>query len=209
MTEAVFPTLPGLAWSVFKKPSFAVRKQTAISGRELRLLDQTKPIWEWTLTYSFLRDRNDTRGAGGLGDGYDELRTLCGFWLQRNGSFQSFLYDDPTDNSVTNQLLGVGTGSATVFQLLRSFGGFTEDITAPNVVAAIRDNGLTVAPANYTVNTATGLVTFTAAPLAGHVIAADFTYRHRVRFSEDEAEFENFMFQLWSMRQLKFRSDLL
>ena len=61
---AIFPALPGLGWSVTKAPRFATRIQKAISGRELRVLDQPYPIWTWTLTYALLRDKWDTRGAG-------------------------------------------------------------------------------------------------------------------------------------------------
>ena len=62
---AIFPVLPGLGWSVTKTPRFAGRIQNAISGRELRVLDQANPIWTWTLTYSLLRDKWDTRAATG------------------------------------------------------------------------------------------------------------------------------------------------
>ena len=62
-----------------KAPRFATRTQKAISGRELRIIDQVNPIWTWTLTYEILRDKHDTRGPAGLGAGYDELRTLAGF----------------------------------------------------------------------------------------------------------------------------------
>ena len=75
---AIFPALPGLGWSVTKSPRFAGRIQHAVSGREVRVLDQPYPIWTWTLTYSLLRDKWDTRGPGGLGVGYDELRTSPG-----------------------------------------------------------------------------------------------------------------------------------
>ena len=96
MTLAVFPSLVGLSWSVTKAPRFATRIQRSVSGRELRLLDQTVPVWLFTLTYSLLRDKNDQRGGNGLGTGYDELRTLMGFFLSQQGAFQPFLFDDPT-----------------------------------------------------------------------------------------------------------------
>src|SRR5580658_3854223 len=139
---AIFPTLPGLGWSVSKAPRFATRIQRAVSGRELRALDQPNPIWSWTLTYSMLRDKNDTRGASGPGVGYDELRTLMGFFLQQQGAFTPFLYDDPTDGQVLAQTIGTGDGSTMVFQLVRSMGtalpggGFAEPITAPNTLSA-------------------------------------------------------------------------
>src|SRR5438270_598964 len=97
---AIFPSLPGLGWSVVKSPRFATRIQRAVNGRELRALDQPNPIWSWILTYPLLRDRSDARAPSGAGIGYDELRTLAGFFLQQQGALQPFLFDDPTDNAV-------------------------------------------------------------------------------------------------------------
>ena len=161
---AIFPTLPGLGWSVSKTPRFATRIQRAVSGRELRALDQPNPLWTWTLTYALLRDKNDTRAASGPGVGYDELRTLMGFFLQQQGAFQPFLFDDPTDGRATAQPLGTGDGSATVYQLVRSMNGFAEPITAPNVVSAIYFNGIVQSPSGYSVDPATGLVAFASPP---------------------------------------------
>ena len=95
---AIFPVLPGLGWSVTKAARFATRIQRAVNGRELRALDQPYPIWTWTLIHALLRDPWDRRGAGGLGLGHDELRTLAGFFLQQQGALQPFLFDDPTDD---------------------------------------------------------------------------------------------------------------
>jgi hypothetical protein len=139
---AIFPSLPGLGWSVVKSPRFATRIQRAVNGRELRALDQPNPIWSWTLTYPLLRDRSDARAPSGAGIGYDELRTLAGFFLQQQGALQPFLFDDPTDNAVTAQPLGAGDSSRAVFQLLRTMGSFAEPVTAPNAVSAIYFDGI-------------------------------------------------------------------
>ena len=205
---AIFPALPGLGWSVSKAPRFATRTQKAISGRELRIVDQVNPIWTFTLTYEILRDNHDARGPGGVGAGFDELRTLAGFFLQQQGAFTPFLFDDPTDDSVLAQPIGSGNSSATVFQLVRNFGGFSEPIAAPNVVSAIYFNGVLQSASGYTVDPTTGLVTFAAPPPSGQAITADFTYYFRVRFADDTAEFENFMYQLWSLKQIKLQSVL-
>jgi len=205
---AIFPALPGLGWSVTKSARFATRIQRAVNGRELRALDQPNPIWSWTLTYPLLRDRWDTRGPG-LGTPYDELRTLAGFFLQQQGAFQPFLFDDPSDHAATAQFLGTGDSSATAYQLVRTMGGFAEPITAPNTVSAIYFDGLLQSPAGYSLDAATGLVTFTTSPPAGEAVTADFTYWFRVRFSDDTAEFENFMLQLWQARQIKLQSAFL
>lgn len=207
---AIFPALPGLGWSVVKAPRFATRTQHAVSGRELRLLDQAHPIWTWTLTYTLLRDPNDTRGGGGPGTGHDELRTLMGFWLSRQGSFAPFLFDDPTDWIVADQPIGTGDGSTAAFQLGRTLGGygFFEPIVAPRTVITVRKNGVTVPAGGYTVDFDTGILTFGAPPAPGQAIAVDFSYWFRVRFADDTAEFENFMYQLWQLKQVKLQSVL-
>jgi uncharacterized protein (TIGR02217 family) len=206
---AIFPSLPGQGWSVTKSPRFATRIQRAVNGRELRALDQTYPLWNWTLTYPLLRDRNDTRGPLGPGIGYDELRTLAGFFLQQQGALQPFLFDDPTDNSVMAQMLGIGDSSRTMFQLVRTMGGFAEPVTAPNTVAAVYFDGIVQPASNYTADAGTGLVAFTGPPPSGQSVTVDFTYYFRVRFADDTAEFENFMIQLWQARQIKLQSVLL
>ncbi len=209
---AIFPTLPGLGWSVSKTPRFATRIQRAVSGRELRVIDQPSPIWSWTLTYSMLRDAHDVRAASGPGVGHDELRTLMGFFLQQQGAFQPFLFDDPTGDAASAQAIGTGDGGTTVFQLVRTMGaalpggGFAEPVTAPNTVAAIYFNGVLQSSSGWGVDAATGLVTFASPPPAGQLVTADFTYFFRVRFADDTADFESFLYQLWSLKQVKLQS---
>src|SRR5580704_11981269 len=161
---AIFPSLPGLGWSVVKSARFATRIQRAVNGRELRALDQPYPLWSWTLTYPLLRDKSDTRAPTGSGIAYDELRTLAGFFLQQQGAFQPFLFDDPADDRVMAGLLGTGDSSTAVFQLVRMMGGFAEPDTAPNTVSAIYFGGIAQPAGDYTVEAATGLVTFAMPP---------------------------------------------
>jgi uncharacterized protein (TIGR02217 family) len=200
----VFPTLPGLAWSVTKSPTFQTRIQRAASGRELRALDYPHPLWQFTLAFDLLRDNPAA--------GYDELRTLMGFFMLCQGAFGTFLFHDPSDDRVAGQQIGVGNASTTVFQLQRAMGttlpggGFQEPIVAPNVVSAVYLNGITQSPVSYSVDPNTGLVTFVTAPGGGLIISADFTYYFRCRFVEDSYTFENFMFQLWQLKKLTFIS---
>src|SRR5256885_7836626 len=131
----IFPALPGLAWSVTKTPTFQTRIQRAVSGRELRALDYPFPLWQFALVYDFLRDDPAA--------GYDELRTLMGFFMLCQGAFGTFLFRDPSDHEVAGQQIGIGDASATVFQLQRAVGtalpggGFFEPIVAPHAVGAI------------------------------------------------------------------------
>jgi uncharacterized protein (TIGR02217 family) len=204
----VYPTLAGLTFSITKAPRFATRVQKAISGRELRVVDQLFPIWTWTLIYSILRNELDSR-APSTQQGFFELQTLAGFFLQQQGSFGGFLFYDPTDNVTTGAFLGTGDATTTVFQLQRNFGGFFEPIIAPNVVSAIYFNGVLQSSSGYTVSSTTGLVTFTSPPPNGVTITVDFSYYFLVRFSDDTADFENFMINLWELKQIKLQSVLL
>jgi len=202
----VFPALPGLAWSVTKSPTFQTRVQRAVSGRELRALDYPYPLWQFTLIFDLLRDNPAA--------GYDELRTLMGFFMLCQGAFGTFLFRDPSDDHVAGQQIGVGNASATVFQLQRAMGavlpggGFMEPIVAPNVVSAVYLDGITQNPATYSVDPQTGLVTFATPPGSGLTITADYSYYFRCRFVDDSYAFENFMFQLWQLKKLTFISVL-
>ena len=200
----IFPALPGLAWSVTKSPTFQTRIQRAASGRELRALDYPYPLWQFTLVFDFLRDNPAA--------GFDELRTLMGFFMLCQGAFGTFLFQDPSDDRVSGQQIGTGDTLRTVFQLQRTMGetlpggGFLEPILAPNVVSAVYFNGIIQDPAGYGVDSMTGLVTFNTAPGSGLIITADYSYYFRCRFVDDSYAFENFMFRLWQLKKLTFIS---
>ena len=98
MSNAVYPVLPGLAYSVFKNPSWATRLQRGPDGREARQRDWQSPIYTWILTYSVLHDKPFLGIPSAL-------RTLMDFFNSRAGGFDTFLFFDPDDNSVLGQLL--------------------------------------------------------------------------------------------------------
>src|ERR1700739_2665058 len=122
----VFPTsLPGLAWNVVKAPTFQTRIQRAVSGRELRALDYPYPLWQFTLVFEFLRDNPAA--------GFNELRTLMGFYLLCNGAFATFLYRDPSDNAVTGQVLPAAVSTLTGTPAVATAGTsyVTGDVVSP------------------------------------------------------------------------------
>ena len=198
----IFPSLPGLAWSVTKTPTFQTRIQRAVSGRELRAVDYPFPLWQFTLVFDLLRDNPAA--------GYDELRTLMGFFMLCQGAYDTFLFHDPTDDQVAGQQIGVGNASTTVFQLLRSMGttlpggGFQEPIVAPDVVSAVYLDGITQSSTSYNIDQDTGRLTFSKAPGSGLIVTVDFSYYFRCRFIDDSYGFDNFMFQLWQLKKLTF-----
>lgn len=135
MSNALFPALPGLSWSVIKAPVMRTIVHETVSGKESRLALMAAPLWQYTLTYEVIRS----------GSTYTEFQTLVDFWLQRQGSFDTFLYTDPNDYAVSGQAFGTGNGTTTAFQLLRSFmpGGFLEPIQNLNGPATISVGGTT------------------------------------------------------------------
>ena len=200
MSQLVYPTLPGLQFPIGKTPVLRTQVIQAVSGREVRGSYQQYPLYEFSLSYEFLRDNN-------LGT---EADTLLGFVLTVGGMLQSFLYNDATDNAVTAQTLGTGNGTTTAFQLIRTIGaggfGYIEPVNNVNAITGIYLNGvLTTA---YTVNS-TGLVTFTAAPASGVAITWTGTYYYRVRLLQDQADFSLFMQSLWELKTIKFRGSVV
>lgn len=190
MSSAVFPTLPGLSWNVARTPEFNTKTFRAVSGKEVRAAFMAYPLWNYSLSFEFLRK----------GGGFSELDQLAGFFLARQGSFDSFLYSDPDFNSVTDQNIGTGDGVTTQFQLLRSTSGFIEPVQNVNVLTNIKDNATPTTA--YTINS-TGLVTFTSAPASGHALTWTGTYYNRCRFLQDMAEFNQFMYGLHELKTLK------
>jgi uncharacterized protein (TIGR02217 family) len=193
MSLAIFPAaqLPGLTFPVVKTPTWNTLVQKAVSGRTLRVAKQAAPVMRWKVPFDFLKGDATAR----------QLQTLLGFYNQRYGGFDEFLFDDPDDDSVTAQSLGAGDGVTTQFPLLRALGGFVEPIGAVNAITAVKVNG--VATAAYSQSAVNGYlgknaITFTTAPAAGAAVTADFSYYWRVRFADDSYDFEKFVYQIWS-----------
>lgn len=165
---------------VFKYPELKNIVQTAASGKETRLALWTNPIWHFELPFNYLKDDASRTGS----NTYSDYRTMVGAFLQRQGTFDTFLYDDADDDTVVNQNFGTGDGSTVTFQLVRDFGGFLEWIQNLNGAPTIKDNGSTVPPANYSVSS-TGQITFTTAPLTGHALTWGGSFYYRCRFEEN------------------------
>jgi hypothetical protein len=132
MSNDIYPTLPGLSFGVLRSmiaPPVTIK--TTPSQREYRARDSFVPRYKYTLPYEFLRSRAV----------YPELQTLVGFYGQHGGQFDSFLFKDPDDNTVTAQLFATGDGATTTFQLLRDFGGYSEPVFATDGPIQISSNG--------------------------------------------------------------------
>lgn len=203
MSTTVLPALPGLTYPLTRTMLWSNTTQEALSGKQTRVANWSYPRWEWEISYSVLRTWAGTA----------EFQQLVNFILERQGSFDTWLYEDTDDNTVTAQPLGLGDGVTTTFQLVRAFGGvggFVEPIYAPNQVSAVYAAGVAQASNTWSVqgweSAAPGLLTFTAPPAAGAEITADFTFYFPVHFKDDTAALQKFMDQRYKADKLAFQS---
>jgi uncharacterized protein (TIGR02217 family) len=218
MSLPIYPSIqPGSlgvrspGWPVKRSPEWSNATHTAASGKEFRLAYWDNPRWHFVIDYNYLYDNpQDIYQQNSDTD----LRTIEGFYLSQQGSFSPFLFWDPSDNTVQGQLIGTGDGHTTQFQMVRTYSGpspwitqgFTERIQAPtaNPTINVYLNGAPQA-GGYTIGS-TGILTFTIAPGNGVVITADFSFFFTCRFEKDTIEFENFMYRLWTMKQVELIS---
>lgn len=217
MSTVVFPSLTGQGWSVTRTEIWQTRKQQAISGKRTQIADWSVPLHQWELTFEFLRQAGSNMQASNfMGQTFAEFAQLSAFFNLRSGGFDSFLYQDPDDFSVTGQGLGTTVTGQTVYPIVRSFGGFFEPILAPNTGGTInvKLNGTTQSPSSYTINTwgtsdlvnGPGQIVFGSAPTGGETLTIDMTYYFPVSFDDDKMSFEKFMAALYALKKISFTS---
>ena len=101
MTLPIFPLPIGLGFNVSWSPVFFTQSQTTITGASIDVGLAAYPLYQFELTYDFLRDP-----AGAPVD--SELQTMLGFYLSMGGSRGRFLYTNPDDNTRTGQAIATG-----------------------------------------------------------------------------------------------------
>ena len=187
-----------LAWSNVRTPEFRTLIEDSANGLEARTSKWVYPRWRWTLSYPAIGQAGHQFG--------DQLRAVVGHFLKHRGAGDSFLFRDPEDFSVVNQLVGVGNGATKNFQIIRNYGGFIEPIfEVKSGTLAVRKAGVTQTPTtHYTEDD--GLVQFITAPAVGQEVRVDCEFYFRVRFDADTQDFENFTYLLHAMREVRLVS---
>lgn len=132
------------------------------------------------------------------------LEGLKNMWMVLGGNAKTFPFRDPLDFasiplvnpnqapaiSDIDQVLGVGNGAQTTFQLQKKYSldsgdSYTRIIQKPivsSVVASV--NG--IGTGSFTVNRLTGEITFAVAPPNGHIVRAGFLFDVEVRFADND-----------------------
>ncbi len=196
MSNAVFPTLTGMTYDTVKTPIYNTVTKKAVSGREVRIAYMATPMYKWKLNFEYLRDQ---MGVQVPVSPFNDMKSLMGFYLDRQGCYDSFLFNDVTDNIVTAQQFGTGTGSKTSFQLSRDMGGGTttlEPVMNFNGTPSVYVNGTLTTPGSIS---SSGVVTFSSAPASGAILTWTGNYYFRCRFDTDNVDFTQFLQNFWSL----------
>lgn len=110
--------LPGLAWSVHKKPMFVTDVNPAVNLKELRTSRTQYPVYQFELTFEFLDDRSNGT----------ELQQMMGFFMNLRGRWGAFLFQDVTDYSLDAAVLATADGGQTDFTIFKYLGVFSDPI---------------------------------------------------------------------------------
>lgn len=196
MGNAIFPTFPGLKWGRKKTAVWSTGTQKSASGREFRTAYYTYPQWRFSLSFEVLRTKASV----------NELEKLAGFFNARKGSFESFLYEDPTDNAVTDQPIGNTVQGVTRYQLVRSMGGFVEPVLAVKERPAVKVGGVALTYGRDYSVTDKGVLVFNTPQTPGRPITWTGGFYFRVRFTSDTVDFENVLGGLWAAKKIEFTS---
>jgi len=189
--EVQFP--PDISYGASGGPGDSTTVVTTVSGYERRNANWAAARGRWNVAHG-LKKR-------------EQVATLIAFFRARRGRAYGFRFRDWTDYQALAQLIGVGDGATKTFQLIKRYasGGEIEArIIAKPVTGTVKItlDGVEAA-SGWSVNTSTGLVTFTTAPAAGVQVTADFEFDVPVRFDSDQMDITIETYQLGSWGQIQ------
>lgn len=128
----------------------------------------------------------------------DDLAAVVAFFEARSGRLRGFRWKDWADYksclpsqtpTATDQLIGQGNGTATAFQLSKTYTSglqsYVRTISKPVAGTVLVAVNAVEQSSGWAVDTTTGIVTFTTPPANGSSIAAGFEFDVPVRFDSD------------------------
>src|SRR5947209_167191 len=177
MSDIIFPETPGLDWGCVLRPTLNTLKKRVASGKSTRAALWPAAVWEFDLKYEFIFD--DPSRVDAETSPYTDLERLVGFFLDRVGGFDNFLYRHPRFNCVQGLQLATSDGTLTTLQAQFGIGGHLEEVQAVDgTPTIIGSDGAEIDVASVS---NTGLITLATAAPAGPVMAT-FKYFFRVCF---------------------------
>jgi uncharacterized protein (TIGR02217 family) len=191
-----------LALMAIGGPGYSTNVNSGFSGYEQRNQNWSQARAQYTVSFE-----NKTVA---------EWQAFEAMFHAARGKANAFRIFDPGDYSGLGQYIGTGDGTTTVFQLQKTYtfalssyqvvrpvqkpitslipdyqgGALTDTVTIyDNGVRLLHSPGYhTLAGYDYTLDETTGLITFATAPVAGHILTADYQYHIPVRFDLDQLQ---------------------
>lgn len=167
------------------------------SGKESRNQEWEHPLHDFFLPEAVARE-------------FEVIQGLSDHWKITRGPFKSFPWRDPLDKasipnipnepdddlaarvSMSDQLLGTGTGFTDSYQLIKIYSRdgetYQRSIYLPvTETLKVSVNGvLKTQGVDYTVTRVGGVITFTTPPPNGHAVRAGYLFDVEVRFKTDD-----------------------
>lgn len=132
---------------------------------------------------------------------HQQLYNMLEYFIARDGAATGFRFKDFSDFSsasdgksaptITDVELGSGDGSTTQFQLIKFYepGAYQKTRVIEKPVSGtvlVEVNGVAqTLGVDFTVDTSTGIITFTSAPTSGHIIKVGFEFDVPVQFGPE------------------------
>lgn len=185
--EVQFPT--EIAYGSAGGPAYATEVVQSASGREQRNVLWASARLRYNVAHGVKTEA--------------QMAELIAFFRARKGRAYGFRFKDWSDYVATNQLLAVADGTQTTFNLIKLYsnGGVIETRRIHKPVSGsvvVRVDGV-VQTSGVSIDTTTGVITFTTAPTSGQEVRADFEFDVPVRFDTDHlnAELSDFGVHSW------------
>lgn len=192
--ETQFPTL--ISYNSTGGPGFSTTIFTSASGREQR-----------NINWSLARAQYDISQAIKHKSDMDEILV---FFMAMMGKAYAFRYKDWADFQITNQVVGTGNGTQTVFQIFKTYTvagqTYTRTIKKP-VSGSLQNvlvNSVVANPTTYTIDYTAGTITFTSPVTNTFPVAIDYIeFDVPVRFDTDVATIRQDFYQVESWEGIK------
>jgi uncharacterized protein (TIGR02217 family) len=179
----------------FHEVRFPLRLALGVSGgpeRRTDIVNLTNGREARNARWKYARRSYDAgSGIRSVGDLYE----VIAFFEARMGELYGFRFRDPVDNqsaapgvaiAATDQAIGTGDGATSTFQLIKTYGDAGATVTrtiAKPVSGSVRVAVDGVETPDFSVDTATGIVSLATPPADGAIIQAGFEFDVPVRFA--------------------------
>jgi uncharacterized protein (TIGR02217 family) len=193
VSNEVFPSLPGMTLNIEREDEWSNANRQSGSGRSFTRAMWTYPVRHYRVEFEVLRSGADA-----------ELQQLVGFFNRHKGDYETWLFDDPMDNTTSGIAeFAVTDGVTQAFQLKRPFGGAIAPVFDLNGAPLIYVDG--VATTAFTVN-ATGKVTTSSVLAAGKSLGWEGQWYWRCQFKTGRLSYKQIMQHLHTAKSVEFKT---